>query len=165
MRTVVLAAILALAANAVAAHDYKVGSLEIKHPWVRATPKGAAVGGGYMTIVNNGPTADRLISFSSPVAGRFEIHEMRMNNGVMQMRPLSNGVEIKPNTTLEFKPGSYHLMFMQLKAPFEQGNNVKATLVFEKAGTVEVEYAVEAIGASTSTDHGGHGGRGGQHRH
>jgi copper(I)-binding protein len=165
MRTIVLAAILALAANAAAAHDYKVGPLEIKHPWARATPKGAAVGGGYMTIVNNGTTADRLISFSSPAAGRFEIHEMRMNNGVMQMRPVSNGLEIKPGATLEFKPGSYHLMFMQLTAPFVQGHNVKATLVFEKAGTLEVEYTVEAIGASTSAGDSGQGGRGGQHRH
>jgi copper(I)-binding protein len=162
MRTIVLAAILALAANAAAAHEYKAGSLEIKHPWARATPKGAAVAGGYMTIVNNGTTADRLISFSSPAAGRFEIHEMRMNNGVMQMRPLSDGLEIKPGATVEFKPGSYHLMFMQLKAPFVQGNNVKATLAFEKAGMVEIEYAVEAIGASPSAGHSGHGG---QHRH
>jgi periplasmic copper chaperone A len=165
MRTILLAAIFALAANAAAAHEYKAGSLEIKHPWARATPKGAAVGGGYMTIVNKGATADRLVSFSSPVAGRFEIHEMQMNNGVMQMRPMANGIEIKPGATVEFKPGSYHLMFMQLKTPFEQGKNVKATLVFEKAGTVEIEYAIEAIGASPGTGQRSHDGQSGQHRH
>jgi copper(I)-binding protein len=163
MRTILLAAILAIGANAALAHDYKAGPLEIKHPWARATPKGAAVAGGYMTIVNTGATADRLVSFSSPAAGRFEMHEMRMNDGVMQMRPLPNGIEIKPGATVELKPGSYHLMFMQLKEPFEQGQRVKGTLVFEKAGTIEVEYAVEAIGASPATDH-GHGGHG-QHRH
>lgn len=161
MKTILFAAILATCANTALAHDYKAGSLEIKHPWARATPKGAAVAGGYMTIVNTGTAADRLVGFTSPAAGRFEIHEMRMNNGVMQMRPLPNGLELKPGATVELKPGSYHLMFMQLKAPFEQGQRVKGTLVFEKAGSVEVEYTVEAIGASPAADHGGHG----QHRH
>jgi copper(I)-binding protein len=161
MKTILLAAILAMGAHAALAHEYKKGSLEIKHPWARATPKGAAVAGGYLTIVNTGANADRLVSFSSPVAGRFEIHEMRMNDGVMQMRPLPNGIEIKPGATVELKPGSYHLMFMQLKEPFEQGKRVKGTLVFEKAGPIEVEYTVEAIGASPGADHGGHG----QHRH
>ena len=162
MRTILLAAILALLANAASAREYKAGSLEIKNPWARATPKGAAVAGGYMTIINRGTTADRLIGGSSPVAGKFEMHEMKVEQGVMRMRPLTQGLEIKPGATVEFRPGSYHLMFLQLKAPFEQGKNVKGTLVFEKAGTVEVEYAIEAIGASPAAEHGGHGG---QHRH
>jgi len=161
MKSILVAAILALVANAAFAHEYKAGSLEIKHPWARATPKGAAVAGGYMTIVNNGTTADRLVGFSSPVAGKFEIHEMKMDNGVMKMRPLANGIEIKPGQTVEFKPGSYHLMFMELKQPFEKGVRVKGALVFEKAGTVEVEYAVEAIGASPAADHTQHM----QHKH
>ena len=146
MKTIVFAAILAISANAASARDYNVGSLEIKQPWVRATPKGAAVAGGYMTITNKGTAADRLVSFSSPAAGKFEIHEMRMNNGVMQMRPLPDGLEIKPGETVEFKPGSYHLMFTNLTRPLTEGERVKGTLVFEKAGTVEVEYTVESIG-------------------
>jgi len=153
MKSILIAAVIALVANAASAHEYKAGSLEIKRPWARATPKGAAVGGGYMTIVNTGATADRLVSFSSPAAGKFEMHEMKMDNGVMKMRPLSNGIEIKPGQTVEFKPGSYHLMFMGLKAPFEKGQRVKGTLTFEKAGKVEVEYAVEAIGATPAVDH------------
>jgi periplasmic copper chaperone A len=162
MRTIMLAALLALSAPAVLAHEYKSGSLEIKHPWARATPKGAAVAGGYMTIINKGATADRLTGGSTAVAGKFEIHEMKMEQGVMKMRHLPQGIEIKPGETVELKPGSYHLMFQQLKAPFEQGKRVKGTLTFEKAGTVEVEYAVEAIGGSPAADHGGHGT---QHRH
>jgi copper(I)-binding protein len=67
------------------------------------------------------------------------------------MRPLPAGLEIKPGQTVELKPGSYHLMFMQLKAPLEPGKSVKGTLVFEKAGTIEVEYTVEAIGAAATT--------------
>jgi len=156
MKSILLAAVLALVANVVFAHEYKVGSLEIKHPWARATPKGAAVAGGYMTIVNNGTTADRLVGFSSPAAGKFEMHEMKMDNGVMKMRPLPNGIEIKPGQTVEFKPGSYHLMFMELKQPFEKDKRVKGTLWFEKAGTLEVEYVVEAIGSSPAVDHSQH---------
>ncbi len=87
---------------------------------------------------------------------------MSMDGGVMKMRLLPKGLEIKPGQTVELKPGSYHLMFSGLKQPFEQGKRVKGTLTFEKAGTVEVEYAVEAIGGSPAADHSGHGT---QHRH
>jgi periplasmic copper chaperone A len=155
MKSLLLAVILAFAADAAIAHEYKAGALEIKHPWARATPKGAAVAGGYMTIIKHGTTPDRLVGFSSPVAGKLEIHEMSMDNGVMKMRPVAAGVEIKPGQTVEFKPSSYHLMFMGLKQPFEQGKNVKGTLEFERAGKVEVEYAVEAIGTTAPSEHGG----------
>jgi copper(I)-binding protein len=155
MKSLLLAGILALVAGAAVSHEYKAGTLEIKHPWARATPKGAAVGGGYMTIINKGTAPDRLVGFSSPVAGKFEIHEMSMDNGVMKMRPIAGGIEIKPGQTVEFKPGSYHLMFVGLKQPFEQGKNVKGTLEFERAGKLEVEYVVEAIGSTTSSEHGG----------
>jgi copper(I)-binding protein len=149
----VLASIVAFAANAVSAHEYKAGSLEIKHPWSRATPKGASVAGGYMKIVNTGTTPDRLIGGTNANSEKFEIHQMSMDNGVMKMRPLPNGIEIKPGQTVEFKPGSYHLMFVGLKQPFAKGQRVKGTLQFEKAGTVEVEYAVEGIGGTPKMDH------------
>jgi copper(I)-binding protein len=150
MKSILLAAALAFLANAALAHEYKVGSLEIVHPWSRATPKGAAVAGGYMKIVNHGAVPDRLIGGSTTGADKFEIHEMTMNDGVMKMRPLSHGLEIKPGETVELKPGGYHLMFVGLKAPFEKGKRVKGTLRFEKAGTVDVEYAVTAIGGHPS---------------
>jgi len=137
-----------------AAHGYKLGTLEIDHPWTRATPKGAPVAGGYLKITNKGAAPDRLIGGSFPGAGRFEIHEMKLNDGVMQMRPLSGGLVIKPGETVEFKPGSFHLMFLELKAPLEQGTMVKGTLSFEKAGTIEVEYKVEAIGGAPAEHHG-----------
>ena len=158
MKFLWLAAVLALAANAALAHEYKAGSLEIKHPWARATPKGAAVAGGYTTIINKGTAADRLVGFSSPAAGKFEIHEMTLEGGVMKMRPLPNGIEIKPGATVELKPGSYHLMFLELKQPLEQGQRVKGTLQFERAGAVEIEYAIEAIGTTTPAGHGSHQG-------
>ena len=159
MKSVFLATVMALAATAASAHDYKAGPLEIKHPWSRATPKGATVAGGYMSIVNKGSAPDRLIGGSVAGAGKFEVHEMSMDGGVMKMRPLPKGLEIKPGQTVELKPGSYHVMFVGLKQPFEQGKSVKGTLEFEKAGKVAVEYAVEAIGASPQGQRsGGHHG-------
>jgi copper(I)-binding protein len=148
--------VLCLIAGPVLGHDFTVGSLKIDHPWTRATPKGAAVAGGYLKITNNGSTPDKLIGGSFANAGRFEIHEMKMENGVMLMRAIPGGLEIKPGQTVELKPGGYHVMFMDLKVPVEQGKRVKGTLVFEKAGNVDVEYAVEAIGGSGSSSHRGH---------
>ena len=153
------AAILALSTGASLALDYKLGALEIKQPWARATPKGAAVAGGYVKITNTGTTPDRLTGGSLIAAGRIEIHEMSTVQGVMQMRPLPTGLEIKPGETVELKPGSFHMMFMELKQPLTQGQPVKGTLIFEKAGTIEIEYVVAPIGASApSGGHGGHKG-------
>ena len=148
MKSILLAAAFALIVNSASAHEYKAGSIQIKDPWARATPKGSEVAGGYMTLTNTGSEPDRLIGGSNAVAGKFEIHEMSMDGGVMKMRMMPKGIEIKPGQTVELKPGSYHLMFIGLKQPFEQGKRVKGTLQFEKGGTVEVEYAVEAIGST-----------------
>ncbi|PZU94279.1 MAG: hypothetical protein DI527_03540 [Chelatococcus sp.] len=151
-----LAALL-LAATPAFAHGFKLGPLTIGHPWSRATPPGAKVGGGYLSVENTGTTADRLVSVSAPFAGRTEIHEMAVKDGVMTMRPLKDGVEIAPGAKVEFKPGGYHIMFMELKEPLKQGERRKGTLTFEKAGSVEVEFAVDAIGGKGGeTEHKGH---------
>jgi periplasmic copper chaperone A len=128
------------------AQSFKVGTIEIDHPWMRATPKGADSAAGYFKITNSGTTADRLTGVSSTLA-RVEIHEMTMTNGVMRMRPLPNGLEIKPGQTVELKPSSSHAMFVGLKQPLKQGDHVKGTLTFEQAGSLEVEFTVEGIGA------------------
>jgi copper(I)-binding protein len=153
LRLLVSAALAALAcvvAETAHAHDFRIGSIEIEHPWARATPKGATIAGGYVKVTNTGKEADRLIGGSLPNAGRFEIHQMTMNNGVMQMRPVSGGLEIKAGESVELKPGSYHLMFLDLKQPLVNKQPVKGTLIFEKAGTVEIEYMVEPIGGTPS---------------
>ena len=143
----------ALSTNASAlATDYKAGSVEIINPWSRATPKGATIGAGYLKITNNGTAPDRLLGGSSEAAKSFELHVMSMENGVMKMRPVEGGIEIKPGETVEFKPESYHVMFVGLKEPLVQGHRVKATLEFAKAGKVAVEFVVESIGARQGND-------------
>jgi copper(I)-binding protein len=134
-----------------AAADVMAGSLKISNPWARATPKGASVGGGYLSITNNGNTPDRLLGGSTGISKGFEVHSMTMDNGVMKMRPVTGGLEIKAGQTIAFKPGGYHLMFVGLKHGLRQGDRVKATLNFEKAGKVDIVFTVESIGAT----HGG----------
>jgi periplasmic copper chaperone A len=132
--------------------SYTLGSLLIEAPWARATPGGAQVAGGYLRITNKGTETDRLVGGSLPVAAAVEVHEMSMTNGVMKMRKLDKGLEIKPGQTIELKPGSYHLMFTGLREGLKAGQAIKGSLQFEKAGTVEVEYRVAPIGAQS----GGH---------
>lgn len=143
-------------AHAAAGTTYKAGALVIEAPWTRATPGGAQVAGGYMKIVNTGKETDRLIGGTFPNAARFEVHEMSMQGDTMRMRPLDRGLEIGPGATVELKPGGYHVMFMGLKSGVKEGAPVKGTLVFEKAGTVEIEYRVAPIGAQTPSRGGGH---------
>ena len=142
-----ITAAFALAVTAAIAGDYKAGSLDISDPWSRATPKGSSVAAGYMKIKNNGSTPDRLIGGSSDVASKFEVHEMKMEDGVAKMRPIKGGLEIKPGETVELKPGSFHVMFAGLKKPLRAGDHFQATLAFEKAGTVSVDYDVRAMGS------------------
>lgn len=150
-------AALALSATVATAHEFKAGPLKIGHPWSRATPAGAKVGGGYLSIENTGSAPDRLVSISVPFAARAEIHEMATKDGIMTMRPLEQGVEVPAGAKVEFKPGGYHIMFMELKQPLKQGEMMKGTLTFEKAGSVDVEFKVDAIAAKGS-DEGAHKG-------
>lgn len=127
---------------------FKLGDLTVTSPWTRATPGGAKIAGGYLKITNNGASADRFVGAKSEAADRVEIHEMSMSDGVMKMRPLPNGIEIKPGETVELKSGGYHLMFMDLKQPLKQGDSLKAKLQFEKAGSIDVDFNVNALGAT-----------------
>jgi hypothetical protein len=135
-----------LAAQATAA-DYTIGPLKITQPWARATPKGASTGAAYMTITNTGSKAERLSCGSTNVAGKCQIHEMSMSNGVMKMRPVEGGLEIKPGQTVTLKPGGYHVMFEGLNAPLKAGSTVEATLTSSGGASAKVDFPIAAIGA------------------
>lgn len=144
---VALAGTSVLASPVAAADGYDVGRIHISQPWSRATPKGAAAGAGYMTLTNNGPARDKVSCVADDASAQCQIHTMTMEGGVMKMRPVEGGLEIKPGETVSLKPGGNHMMFLSLKRPLEQGGTVKATLKFEHAGSIEVDYPVLAIGA------------------
>jgi periplasmic copper chaperone A len=155
MKDFLVAAFLSATLISVAsAHDYTVGTLEIGHPWTR--PSSAKIAGGFLTITNKGPQAERFIGGSLEAAEKIELHETTMEGNVAKMRPVAGGIEIKPGETVELKPGSFHVMFVGLNRPLKSGERIKGTLIFEKAGTVAVEYAVESQ-APTSQQSGHHG--------
>lgn len=133
-----------------------VGALTLTGAFARATLPNAPVGGGFLTIANRGTTDDRLLAVSTPAAGRAEVHEMSMTDGVMTMRPLPDGLPIPAGETVDLTPGGYHLMFMELKARLIEGESLPVTLTFETAGTVTVELAIGAPNAKGATDHSGH---------
>jgi copper(I)-binding protein len=143
------------------AHDYKIGNLVIDHPVIPATVKAAPVAAGYLKITNNGTEADRLVSISANFSAKQQIHTMTMIDGVMRMRPLKDGVEIPAGGEATLRSGGDHLMFMKLNEQMEAGQMRKVTLVFEKAGELEVEMIVvdmSDLGEAKEdhTDHSGH---------
>ncbi len=147
-RIVMVAAALVALGGYATAQQYQLGPIRIEQPWTRATPKGATIAAGYMKITNTGSNSDRVVGGSATFASGLELHEMATDGGVMKMRKLGGGVEIKPGETVEFKPGSYHVMFTGLARPLAKGERVKASLTFEKAGTIELEYPVQPVGAA-----------------
>jgi periplasmic copper chaperone A len=129
------------------AQEVKAGDLVISQAWSRATPGGAKIGGGYLTIENKGSAPDRLVGASADVADKVQVHEMTMKDGVMTMRPLEKGVTIEPGKTVKLAPGGYHLMLFDLKSPLTQGEKLPVTLEFEKAGKVKISLGVQGVGA------------------
>ena len=138
---------LALGAAPALAQEFKAGDIVIEKPWARATPKGAEVGGAYMTIENKGATPDRLTGGSADFA-TFEIHEMKSENGVMEMREVPGGLNIPAHGSVGLSPGGYHIMLTHLAHPLTKGDTIKATLNFEHAGPVAVEFKVMGVGAA-----------------
>ena len=134
-------ATLGLAALAAHAHTFKLGAIEIGHPYARATAPGQPAGGGYLSLSNAGAN-DRLLSASAEVSKAVELHTMTMEGDVMRMRQVE-GIDIAAGQTVELKPGGLHIMFIGLKAPLKQGESFPMKLTFEKAGEVTVNVKVE----------------------
>lgn len=126
--------------------------IRIERPWSRVTPPGTPVGAGYMTIVNPADEPDRLIGAESPAAGRVQIHRSVKKDGQSSMIHQKDGVVVPPEGRIEFRPGDYHLMLMELEEPLEEGERVPVTLRFERTGSVDVELVVRALTAGPPDD-------------
>lgn len=147
-KALVLGLALNVAAQVAFAHDYAAGALKIDHPWARATPPGAPVAGGYLTITNTGTESDRLLGGSSDGAEAVQVHESTVVDGVARMRHVAEGVVIAPGETLKLEPGALHLMFINPKEPLKKGDSFAATIRFEAAGEVVLEFSVVPMGAT-----------------
>ncbi|WP_061932671.1 copper chaperone PCu(A)C [Aureimonas sp. AU22] len=145
LSSILAAALLAPAPSS--AHEYKIGAIEIGHPWSRAMPTGARTGAGYLVLSNKGTESDRLVAISSPVAEQVQIHDMAIKDGVMTMRRIEDGLPIPAGAEARLAPGGLHLMLLGVKQPFQEGQMVPLELTFEKAGAVEVQLKVDAMGA------------------
>ena len=129
---------------------WQMGELEISAPWSRAIPPAAPVAAGYLSIHNRGSQDDRLVEVRSTAAARVEIHELRHEDGMARMRLLPDGLPLPAGETVELRPGGYHLMFITPGDGFVAGRQVAATLVFEHAGELPVEFEVRPIGAQSA---------------
>ena len=150
LASLLTAATLALLASAPLGHAQQSApaTMEVAKAWSRATPAAAPVGAGYLALTNRSAQTDRLIGGSTDVAARIEVHEMRMDNGVMKMRELPDGLEVKPGATVELKPGGHHLMLVGLKRGLKEGERFRAQLTFASGGKAEVEFVVQGLGAT-----------------
>lgn len=150
MRRIISIVVFALVWSAAAAAQ--TGSVEVKDAWARATPGKAENGAAYLTIV--APAGDRLTGAETPVADKAELHEMKMEGGIMKMRPLT-GLDLPAGQPVSLKPGAVHIMLTGLKQPLHAGDSFPLTLDFAKAGKRQVSVPVEKMSAT------GPGGRAG----
>ncbi|MEX0622495.1 copper chaperone PCu(A)C [Saccharospirillum sp.] len=146
MRSMTLALFALFFSTSSLAHDYTLNSLSIDHPWARATAPGAPVGGGFMSISNTGDQADRLLGGSVDFASEVQIHESSMAGGMMRMQHLPDGLVVPEGGKVVLRPGSYHLMFVGLQRRLVEGERETVTLMFERAGEIEVEISVAGPG-------------------
>ena len=135
----------AYAINPALADDVKLGNLTISGAFARASPMMAQAGAGFMTIANSGE-ADRLVAARSDVSEVVELHTHIEENGMKAMRKV-DFIDVPANGAVELKPGSFHVMFINLKAPLKEGEQVDVTLIFEKSGEVAVSLPVKGPGA------------------
>ena len=147
------------AAGAAYATDYELGTIAIDHPWARPTAEGTQTGAAYLLLTNKGNAPDTLVSASSPVAGKTQIHQTTDEGGVMKMHEVAGGIELAPGATVALKPGGYHVMLIDLKQKLDEGRHIPLTLTFAKAGSIDVEVDVEKKsgeqggGGMTGMDH------------
>jgi len=132
-------------ATSIQAQDAKVGAIKIENAYVRATAPGQPAAGAFMKIENSG-SADQLVSASSPAAGEVQLHQMSMEGNVMKMGQVKD-IAVPANGSVDLKPGGYHIMLMNIKAPLKVGETVPVKLKFAKAGEVEVKLPVNAVGS------------------
>ncbi len=125
----------------------------VQQPWARATPGGAKTGAAYMILKNNGASADRLLSATTPLADQVQFHKETEDNGVSRMREVRN-VELEPGAKIVFKPGEMHMMLVGLKQPLTEGQALPLTLQFERAGNIDVTIPIEKVGAMHREDMG-----------
>ncbi len=147
---------LTLMSGTAIAHEFQAGELYIDHPWARALPPIAPTGAAYLSIENRGDATDRLLSATTALAEKTEIHEHVHQDGLMKMQQV-HSLSIEPGQTVQLQPGGYHVMLFNLRAPLQAGESFPLMLQFERAGEVEVTVNIEAEAPTgKASGHGDH---------
>jgi copper(I)-binding protein len=128
-----------------------LAQIEVEKPWSRATAPGAKVAAGYMVLRNKG-AADRLVGASSPAAARVETHVTEKDGEVLRMKQVK-GYDVPARGSFELKPGGAHLMLIDIRQPFKEGDRVPVTLRFENAGEVKIELPVSRAAPAAASGH------------
>ena len=136
-----LIGVVMLAGETAWAHDYEIGDLTIVHPVARPTMGAAANSAVYLTIHNDGED-DVLIDVEGPAANAVELHTTIEEDGILKMRHLGDGLEIPADSEVELAAGGHHVMLMGLADPLEYGDEFTITLIFEKAGRIDIDVMV-----------------------
>lgn len=146
-----MSALTLLFAAPTTAHDITKGTIQIIHPTISLPPKGAKTAAGYMAVSNNGNASDRLIGVETPIAKAAKIHTSEMKDGVVRMTHVPS-LEVPADDTVVLEPGGLHVMFMGLTTVLDDDQMYPATLIFEKAGPITIEFMID----DTRDDHGNH---------
>lgn len=147
LKTVALWSVLLLASVPLGAHEYASRDVTVAHPWARAMPGGAKVGSVYLEMKAKRGPGDRLVAAHSATAGSVEVHSHIMEQGIAKMRRV-DGIAVPGGKSIVLRPDGFHIMLIDLKEPLKEGDLTTVTLVFEKAGEIEVDATVEPIGAT-----------------
>jgi copper(I)-binding protein len=153
IKKILMLAVLLLPATFANAHDYQAGELQIANPWSMELPPNAPTVAAYFVVHNSGKNADRLLSVESPVAGKAELHEHLMQEGLMKMQQVQS-VDIPAGGEAKFAPMGFHVMLLELKdkSKLVDGQHFPLTLHFEKSGDVTVDVAVQKQAPDDSSD-------------
>lgn len=146
LTTLISAALFMALTGMAQASEFKTGDITVSNPWARASMGMARSGGGYLTLKNTGKSDDKLVSASSKVSKKTELHTHIMANGIMKMRQVKD-ITVPAGGMTMLKPGGLHIMFIGLHDKLKQGESFPLTLNFEKSGSVEVIMSIKAGGA------------------
>ena len=147
LKALALSGVLSLSAVSLGAHEYASRDVTVAHPWARATPGGSKAGSVYLEMKTKRGPGDRLVAARSAIAGSAEIHSHVLEQGITKMRRV-DGIAVPGGKSIILRPDGFHIMLIDLKEPLKEGDLAKVTLIFEKAGEIEVDATVEPVGAT-----------------
>jgi len=143
MKKIVLAALLGLCTAPVHGHSFTADTIYVDRPMIQEAPPSAPVLGGYLMVMNSGTQDDRLIAIESPAVEKVELHQSVVTDGIARMTPMTEGLLVPAGDSVWLGDAGSHAMFIKPDRRYREGDEIPATLIFEKAGRIAVTFRVE----------------------